>query len=460
MLASLQGVVLIDDTQEDLDELQKSLFRVGYPCLPIKYDNSDPGNVSGIDHVNLERVNSRVIITDLNLQELQVDAKNLVAPIAEVLKTLNPLGPYILFFWSKNSSQVEGVMELLAQRYYQEVPLPLYWGVLDKAEFKGNESNLSEKVKSLIEEGDIFHAVCNWENKVSNAAQGTINSLYQLARPKPEEVTGDSFFRSKVKENLQNMLAIIGNETLGQKNAKDTPGVAIELGLEPVLHNHLRDAYEPTDGTMWGIAVPNVGKKVMIHADLKAHLNSFYHIDDSLVDNSVQKRGTWVALSPEYFDDAKKQSKVKENFGKDLKVILNEEFLNCAIGTKDERQKVRESLKIGFLELSAECDQAQRKTKFHRYFLSVLIPIEHISHTYFRDNQSNVAHAGIYRLPQLIINGKEYIVKVSFMYHIGVVPSSCKWLGKAVFRLKDQILTEITFKASQHSSRPGIVSFN
>ena len=74
----LPSIVLIDDTKEDLDEIQSSLVQAGYPCFPIHYKKDEPDNISGIDHVKIEMINPRVIITDLNLQELQVDAVKLV----------------------------------------------------------------------------------------------------------------------------------------------------------------------------------------------------------------------------------------------------------------------------------------------------------------------------------------------------------------------------------------------
>ena len=74
-MISLPGIVLIDDKKEDLEAIQDSLTCAGLPCLTIHYKGSEPGNNSGIDHINLKMVHPRVIITDLNLQELSVDAK-------------------------------------------------------------------------------------------------------------------------------------------------------------------------------------------------------------------------------------------------------------------------------------------------------------------------------------------------------------------------------------------------
>lgn len=457
-MISLPGIVLIDDKKEDLDILNDGFTSAGYPCFAIHYKNDDPANQSGIDHVNLDLLKPRIVISDLNLQEMQVDAKNLVGPIAEVLKKLSINGPYILYFWSRNGTTVSKVMDLIEERYSNSIPYPLHYGVLDKAQFSNNPNELLAKVKDLFSDSPIFNALFEWENRISIAAQNTTNSLFKLAEP--DEFSSRVDFQSQVTERLKKMLAVIGNETIGFKNAKDEPEVAIELGLEPVLHDHVRSAYEHIDRAVWLRAAEGIGTKQDAEKDIKAHLNSFYHVEEVAADTLKNKRGIWVEFSS-YFEASEGNAiKIKQNFGKDIKAILHDEFLDNRKGNSMQRQEARDATKLGFIEVSAECDQAQRKTKLHRYFLSALIPIEYESFTYFRDERNDTAHAGVYRLPNLIISGKEYIAKISFMYPIGAIPDFNKWLGNPLFRLKDQILADISFKASQHTTRPGIIRFD
>jgi len=458
MVISLPGIVLVDDKKVDLDLIQDSFTSSGFPCFAIHYKNDDPANETGIDHVNLGMLNPRVIITDLNLQELQVDAAKLVGPIAEVLKKLTTEGPYVLYFWSKNVSIVEKVMELIEERYSDSIHYPLNWGILDKTHYNSRADELIERVNELFSENPVFNALFGWENRVSTSAQRTTDSLFKLATP--QKSTGIKDFQDQTTKKLQEMLAQIGNEAIGQKNAKDEPEIAIELGLDPVLRDHIRSTWEHVDRAAWLNAATGIGTSLSVDDDIKAHLNSFYHLEHVSSESPKNKRGTWISLSPDYFDLLTNSVKIKQNLGKDIKELLHEEFLDSNQGSRLEREAVRTSVKLGFLEVSAECDEAQRKTKLHRYFLSALIPKEHANFTYFRDRSSDTAHAGIYRLPNLIIDSNEYIVKVSFMYPIGIIPDVNKWLGEPLFRLKDQILADISFKASQHTSRPGIIRFD
>lgn len=457
-MISLPGIVLIDDNKEDLDTIQDSFIRMGYPCFPIHYKGNDPDNASGIDHINLKMIHPRVIITDLNLQELQIDAKKLVGPIAEVLKKLAIEGPYLLYFWSKNTSTVGDVMKLITERH-DTIPAPIHCGVLDKTHFKARPAELVDRVASLFKDNAIFHAMFGWENRISKAAQSTTDSLFKLARL--SKFDSIEQFQSSTTDKLKTMLAVIGNETLGTQNAKEEPEVAIELGLEPVLHDHIQSMYEHIDRSVWLDAASGIGTKQSADSDVKAHLNSFYHIEELVDDNfSKNKRGTWIEFSPSYLDDCTNEPKIRKNLGRNIKTLLNEEFLDCGQGTKASRGNAHAATKLGFLELSAECDQAQRKTKLNRYFLSAMIPVEFENFTFFKSGKNDTAHAGIYRLPNVVVKGKEYIVKVSFLYQVGAIPDFNKWLGTPVFRLKDQILSDISFKASQHAARPGIIRFD
>lgn len=455
-MISLPSIVLIDDKKEDLDKLQEGFTHVGYPCFPIHYQGDEPDNESGIDHVKLDMIKPRIIISDLNLQEFQkIDAKQLAGPIAEVLQKLPLNGPFILYFWSRNAGTVAPVMHVIFERY-KDIPHPIHWGVLDKTQFKSDKQDLEKRISTITKESPIFNALCSWEGRVSSAAQKTTDSLFNLARVDVSASLED--FRDKTTEKLQSMLAVIGNETLGRENAKEKPEIAVELGLEPVLHDHIQSMYEHIDSSVWRDVANGIGTRISADSDVKAHLNSFYHVEELEEGASSTKRGSWVEFEPTYLTNPEKTHKIKSHFGRKIKTLINEEFLNCKIGDSDERAKAHAATKLGFLELSAECDQAQRKTKLHRYFLSAMIPVEYEDHTNF--NHGNTKHTGIYRLPNIRVLDQEYIVKVSFMYQIGAKPESNKWLGKPIFRLKDQILSDISFKASLHSARPGIIRFD
>lgn len=458
-MINMPSIVVVDDNQEELNNIQNAFFSAGIPCLPIRYI-SDHEN-SGIDHLAIDHINPRIIVTDINLQE-QPGAKavNLVGPIAELLKKLVKTGPYALFFWSKHDLLVDEIMILLEQRFFNELNLPMHYGCIEKSKFSRPEKSeeLKEHVKGLVAENKLFNAIFSWEQRVSNAAGEALSSLYKLTRPLT--LGNNQRYTNLHISEMEKTLAIIGNQTLGEKNAKDYPSEALDSGLAPVVYDRLR--VMSTTNDTWKGAIPELGVKLKTPDAMKAALNSFYHVETVGEDFSKSCRGVFVELNPE----TRHSSKFHKKLGIDVNTLINEEFIKVLTtkNTQDDvarNAKVRDDIILGFIEISAECDQAQRKTKLHRYALAALIPIEHVGAA------KGEAHDGIYRLPEVLIDNKKYVVKISFKYQIGTKPETMvseeryinKWLGNPKFRLRNQILSEIAFRSAQYSSRPGIIGF-
>jgi hypothetical protein len=467
-MISMSGFVLVDDNEAELKVIHDCFVRAGIPCLPINYINNDPDNITGIDHIDTDVLTPRVVITDLNLSEGTLDAKSLAGPLAELLSNLVKSGPYILYFWSKNASKVEEVVDVLKSRFSDKFNFPLHWGIIDKTEFNAKPSELKNKVQSLLQDSPLFNALFDWENRVASAALKTTNSLFEITAPK----LGDTMSHA---ESLSDTLAVIGNEAVGIKNAMANPSVAIDVGLAPVLNDRLSVMF--SDASLWRDAVPKIGKRSNVQSDTKANLNSFYHIENVNSTYSKNCKGVFVKVSAEIVDKPKQKAKFEGKLGRNLDTILTDEFISTRKlegKSKCEMRQFRTEAKmssiLGFIELSADCDQAQRKTKLHKYVLAALVPIKYEELTYFEhdDIKRDRAHEGIYRTPTFKLNNEMYILLISYRYQIGTVPQSNtnnieyinKWFGDPIFRLKEQILNDISFQCAQHSMRPGIVAFH
>jgi hypothetical protein len=468
---SLPGIVLIDDNRDELYELLGSISSAGIPCVPIHYQ-MDPENSSGIDHIDVDKIKTRVIITDLNLIESgNLDAKLLVGPIAKVLKKLTNYGPYILLFWSKNEALVEDVVQQLKLRFHDKLNLPMHWQVISKSEFKDKPLELKNKIEALINENSLFLSINDWESRIAHAAQKTSNALYDLTMPiesSPENKT------EQHQDLLRRALALIGNETVGIKNAAESPSLALDLGLAPLLQDQLH--MKNPDNNLWYQAIPEIGKKQSVSEPIKSALNTFCHLELVSSDSPKDSRGVFVKLNPQHIETEERLHKLEDKLGNSLEKIIHEEFLSESKLGKNKaeakafRQEARSASTLGFIELSAVCDQAQKKTKLHQYLLAILIPEEYMELTFFKNSDDTIqdfAHAGIYRLPKIKLDDKIYILKLSFKYLIGAKATSKvadrtyenTWFGEPKFRLKDQILSDISFKCAQYSSRPGITKF-
>jgi hypothetical protein len=460
-MSSYPNIIIVDDNEIELASLRDSFFGAGIPCLPIQYHNDDPENLSGIDHVAIsEDFCPRIVILDLNLTEAQkASPAMLVAPIATVLKKLPLHGPYMLGIWSKLAGEVEEVIELLEVRYKGQFIFPLQWQVISKHDFINTNADgmfaLEQKVRELVRGNSLLNAVVSWESRVSDAARRTTNKLFYLA----QELTPNG----KIEEcslELAQMLAVIGNEALGYQNAGDSPTVALDAGLAPMLSDQLNSPSQEEFDTLWSSALPKLGKRESVDSRIKSRLNTFYHVESVVADSSRDIRGVFVDLDREYIQNSPGKEKFEARIGRKLKSLIHDEFL-ASSGDKKERERARESMILGFLEISAECDFAQRKVKLPRYILGALIPLEFESLTDFSTGgtSKDTAHSGIYRLPLVSIDGQDYIVKFSFKYQFGMQPEDHKWLSKSRFRIREQVLNAIIFSNSQYVSRPGVVCF-
>ncbi|MGI2259679.1 hypothetical protein [Shewanella sp. GXUN23E] len=465
---NFSGYVVIDDNEQELNEIHQCLVASGVPCLSIQYQNDD-SNLSGIDHVDLSRFIPRVIITDLNLTEGSLEPVNLAGAIASLLETLIKSGPYILFFWSKNKARVEPVVEILLTRFAGRFPFPLHWGVIDKTEVRSSPGLLKEKLDSIIQENPIFHGLLDWESRITKAALEASRSLYELSIP---EVIDENYFINH-SQRLSDLLVAISHESIGKRNAESFPEAAVYSGLYPVLSDLLTKGSTPT--SIWRDALTNISSRITLDEKQKAALNSFYHIEEVPAEHSKSCKGVFVEICSDLLSDDTAKRKLELKLGRTLSDIFEQEFISTSNiqGDKTFRaerlQTAKDNITLGFVELSPDCDQAQKKVKLNRYLIAALVPEEFRELTIYKfgGNIKDRAHDGIYRLPDILLGGKIYTILLSYKYQIGTNPSGeiCgqeyhnKWFGIPKFRLKEQILNDISYRCSQHLSRPGIVAF-
>jgi hypothetical protein len=447
------NIIAVDDELDELTAIQNAFFSGGISCLPIHFQYDVINNKSGIEHINVANFKPRVVVTDLNLMNGSLGKPmDLVTPIANLLKKLAIEGPYLLIFWSGVTDQVAEVMELLQNRFGSELTLPLHHSSIDKNQYlQADDPNiLKDKVCELINESALLNALLDWEVRVSKAAKATINELFKLTKPEPTQN-----YQEQHKSKLEETLALIGNESIGEKNAKIEPELAIDSGLAPVLQDQLNSL--STRPKLWSAASPALGNNIKVNdSKLKIALNSFCHIEEVSKDYPINCRGVFVSISPKILLNETAKKTLESNLGLDIDKIIKEEFLNFKVKDKNLEEVTFETT-LGFIEISAECDQAQQKTTLHKYVLAALTPLKYEDYDLY--DKSRSAHGAIYRIPDISYQGKDYMLQVSFRYQIGSLPSRNKWFGEPLLRLKDQVMSDLTFNFAHNISRPGIIHF-
>lgn len=457
----LPGVVLVDNEKRELNQLRDAFYLAGLPCLPLLYSN-EPEDETGLDHFTKpENLKVRILFTDLNLKELgRLDAVDLVAPIAAVIRTLVTAGPFILVFWSQHEHEAREVVELLQKRFSNTTPIPFAFETIDKSDFqltgdpvkdKDMGGRLRAKITEVIKQDSLFQALVDWEYRVAEAARNTVYSLHELAKPEGAEA---DYTLENHKKSLTQILTVMATESIGKENVKGNPAVAIDQVLLPVLEDQLSQVKERAElDALWTASLPNLGQKVTLESSKQvALLNSFMHIDTTIDGLTSCSRGAFVQIRDVFWAD----DKLRKHFNKSKSQILNE-FLNSAKKvTGKTLEAAHAATIIGFLEISAACDYAQQNVEIPRYVIGALIPFEFEKFTSFGNGDPK--HAAIYPFPDIILNNILYKLRLNFRFQVGVSRNSIL-LGNPLFRVRDQILSDISYKNAQHAARPGIISF-
>lgn len=454
-------IILVDNEQDHLNKLNQAFALSGLPCLPILY-KQEPDNVSGIDHVNADTKNARIIALDINLTNVGgvPEAKALYGAIASVLEKLAPVGPYYLVFWSRHKNLPDELIALF-RRPENNISAPIGYGFLDKSDFLEEDSiDLKEELFKLINEVCIFRLMLGWELRTNYAASHTLSNLYRIAAT-PHD---NGWKREETKEKLITLLIHIAHESVGHKNSKDSANHAVETGLLPILEDNLLGMTSDEDSGIlnseWEGCLKKLGDRKALEAlgeDDISNLNTFYNLEEVPMVYSKCKRGVFVEITEDILSDPDKLSSTFGKHADGLSGLVKEEFVFK--GKTNKRAEIIDASIFGWLEIGASCDHAQLKNKLYRYLFGMLIPVEYKDYLYSESNDiKDRAHEGVYRSPVLKYKDKNYILFFSFRYQVGVYPDS-ELLGIPRFRMKEQILNEIVFRWSKYCIRPGITSF-
>lgn len=453
-------VVAIDNDQAELDIAIKGLVRANIPLLPIKYDD-----LEGIgETVSSPLKGVRLVFCDINLNELNgtLNASQVTGIIAQLLKDLisSDNGPYVLVFWSKHPTLVDDIKQQIHERYI-DVPSPAIIGMLDKnalpVDFLDTENQrrnvefFLQELNKIVSQSPVMELLLRWESICTSAASQTTNNLYQLALPEPSWASIGSDV-----EPVGYVVKRIAEETVGSKNLAGKSSVALKEGLIPILHDNLSKIEdEQFDRSTERIieSENSIGTGGVID---NVSLNSFYHIDFNHL--SSTERGSFIKINIE--DNAIFESLFKHNWSSIFSEFYDQSFYReyvqrCRFGQEPpiKTKLIRNASVVGLIEISPSCDHAQNKQRNHRYLLTVLIPYEHECVTSKKGD-----HQGVHVLPPVNIRGASYSPRVNFRYVVGL-NSDHQILQAPLFRLREQILNEVTFKYAQHASRPGIISF-
>lgn len=445
-------IIIVDDRQDELETLSKAFLDNGIGCRPLLYDNAYFEPLTNI----------RIAFFDLNIGEKKVDDSGKTPEEVEKLNSgvYNDLavainqyiakdnGPFALIFWTKNKKIVDGFIKYMQnpERGFSESPFPIVIDCIDKDEFinANNENNLPQKLLEVLNLEEIKF-LFNFETKANEAAEKTINKLYEII-PKDEKWgENDVLF-----DNLGKILSKIAASTLGFDYSKENPNKAVYEGLLPLLNNELINSDSEVDWSK--ILTPLFSaasfKEIVSPDDsIQRKVNSIFHLEPYAGEKDV--RGNVIEID-------KTNSEILQSFNiADVTLWFNK-LLPFNRDKTALKRATRNSAKLIAIELSAACDFSNKKERINKYVLGFMIPCINVKDDINQEQRIESS----YHLGGCDFNlgDENFQIWLNLNFVFGAKSDDPR-LGESLFIMKKEIMDMLGNKYASHVSRIGITSF-
>lgn len=430
MLASPR-IVAIDNDCSHLKVLVTGLNRFGVGCLPVHFTE----NLDDLQACP----NLRVLFADLHLVESSDNDRVHFANLAGLIETtFKPTGPYLIVLWTAYPSKAEEL-----HRYVRDelcgVPKPFDVIALKKEDYREgadgwNIGKLLEDIERLSQESPAFSALVDWEERVIEAAGDTVSSLMDIAM---SEVGNDT------SENVAGLLHKLAVAAVGANNVASDRFRAVNEALLPILSDRV-SALRTNDNSrnVWDKALSGADGSVGNSEGAVAKLNQMLHIDKEQNTIEAVSRG---AVIP--FARTLTRADFIDQFGLDETVAAKEQF-RCS-----SFQNNCSDFRWILVHVRASCDQAQDKPGTFSYYLGMDAKADKLS-----KSSSGKLSGAVWESPNFEIEGEVRRLRVHALFQIALTKGRVE-RHPPVYRLREQLLAELTHHIHSHGSRPGIISF-
>lgn len=460
-------VIVLDDEKQELWQISHGLAVCG---LPIMAHWINEGKLERKPTTPYEGV--RILFSDLHVLGPTVkNPEQYVSALVSFIQQLVSPSTYLIVFWSGFPEEADAAWSLLVSRLKTAKAdnlIPFAYRVLDKTDVKqisDEDPNIASQAtvsvqKSIAEIFQAFpqlEAFMQWESSASRAASITSNELISKLNRGGIQFTDSNAVKTTLKRMAQ--------EALGFPHAPNAPTKGVYQALIPIAQDWL--SKEAEKGALDGFldltgtaktALPQQAQGTPLLTNL---LNDFF-IHSEKDNLSASDRGAAIRLTEDYLND-ESNGLVQEigltNKKGDWREAVCVEFAHdFSKGSQEDQTTYKNKLdprNIYVVELSAECDYAQDKTRSHRYLLSLFVAASDRKPFY---QNSRAANEAIYVTPEITLGGVQGRLMISCRIFLtrpyrGVVE------GTVVTRMRQEVLSEIAHHYSTHMRRPGKIAF-
>ena len=417
-------VVVIDDREEHLSALVGELHRHGVECLPVHYPD-DLRNLGACP-------NLRVLFADLDLLESGGGDDNHFNNIAGLIEsTLKPSGPYLIVLWTAYPERAGELHEVLKDRVVESA-VPFRVIPLGKSEYVSEDGEvyddrLLDRLSSLQEEVPALSALFDWEDGITAAAGRGLSSLLDIAGYDDPTVTW--------------LVRRMAEEAVGRENVDSDRFRAVNEALLPVLSDRI-SSHLPEEGTIRMLDHVFDGVDESQPPCIRvanAQLNRMFNIDEKVDSLSGTERGVVISL-----DSLLPPEEFRSHFGLDQNTLAAGEY-SCT-----HFRKGSPDFRWVLVQAQAACDHAQRNPGTLPYLLGMDVNSNSLTNNKPRD--------AVWTSPEFQIGGTVRTLRVNARFQVSRAATTVDD-ATPLYRLREQLLSELIDHVHTYGNRPGKISF-
>lgn len=440
-------IVVMDDNPFDIEAILEGLQQLGTVAVGLLYD----------PEVNREIKFPclRLLFLDLYLSRESMDPqrqiKNTIEQVARLIDQEN--GPYAIVLWSQHAEEIDGFRREIGTRLSAvSLPSPLSVVSLSKSDHidpSASDKNLrirdpkrlGMEIAKQIQDNPQLAALISWEEHVSRAADETIRQIFKIAS-RPRDGRAPS---SSPTSELNRVLGEIAVTSAGLENAREDPFRATNDVLGQVLIDRLihRSASEDVSD-LWSQAVTSFEKASSLSEMDAAEMNRFLHFEmcDSSAPSRAHVRGSVVDISS-----------LSDTEFADLWGLTHESILGELKLDRSSHSRALDSLCRVMIQIQAPCDQAQRRSGLLPYVLGVGMALP--SNNWLETAKKRV---DLWVSPSFLQGETVHYLVFHFRFMTGLPRQNAEKF-RVRYRLREQLLSDLTHQLHGYGGRPGFVKF-
>jgi hypothetical protein len=441
-------IAIIDDQINQAEPIIKILSK---RQLPFTYFSGDPAFLPEIgDNLN----DIRVLFLDINLidnsEHPNKVLKGRLIPVLERVISVENY-PYVLIYWSRHEHHKTLIEdEIFNKELSNRKPIGYLSAVksdffnLDGTptdDFDVKLGQLFDKINGLVNEHPAYGHLINWENQVHFSADATLQNIFS------------SYYGTEWDNNANYTLNKLGEAYLGKhyevaENEEKIKGSFISLStvFKDILENNIQNQKITNNE----ILVCTDGAVLKSINSLNLSLNTTNYVNKITESGNILEFQEYDSVFKKLLFSILSLFRIRNTI-KDANPDISEDVLKKSAEKefKKNRKDIEKVWRKVCVVVTPVCDFAQKKNINDRIVKGLLIPKE------YRDYIEDKSEAVLIIPFVFELEGKEYYLVLDFRYFITTDLTQENVNG--LFRVRQELLSEIQSKLSRHINRQGIL---